>query len=529
MRWTGVEWLLVLLICSIDIIFNNRKRVNNLKIMNIIVIFLVLTVILNVFAGCSTLNTGEKSIETQVDDTGNLPTNNTADNIITEMKPTANVPDRDFDGGEFRISAVEPGSNLYWTQLEIDTDKMNGEIINDSIYTRNFNIEERFNTKIIGAYSKDPTGITKNSIMAGEDYYHVLCNGSNGMSPMALTNMLYDLHNIPFLDFDMPWWDSNSVKAYSVMGKLFFATSDLTYRDKEATWAYLFNKDLINDYNLNDPYELVRNMKWTFEDMYNMTKKVTTDLDGDSDYDQFDRFGLLSQYHDAPYMMMASGGVTIASTDTEGIPYLSFMSDNTYMIAEKVLTLLEDKRNTFLAHYYKGSDDIWNEQLLMFANGQGLFKYTLLDRVLRLRSFDFNFGILPTPLMYESQLQYLSPVDSNCQSAIAIPATVVDSEFVGIILEALTAESRETLIPAYYDTAIKGKALRDEESIEMLDIIFENRIYDLGVTFNIGSIYSMLNTLVFDGNINIASYYKKIEKKTQKSLDDFIEKLQLIG
>jgi hypothetical protein len=38
----------------------------------------------------------------------------------------------------------------------------------------------------------------------------------------------------------------------------------------------------------------------------------------------------------------------------------------------------------------------------------------------------------------------------------------------------------KTVKPAYYDRTLKGKHARDDESQEMLDIIFSTRNYDVG-------------------------------------------------
>ena len=69
---------------------------------------------------------------------------------------------------------------------------------------------------------------------------------------------------------------------------------------------------------------------------------------------------------------------------------------------------------------------------------------------------------------------------------LCVPMTTSDPERTGIVLEAMAAESMYTVTPAYYDVALKGKYARDEESLDMLDIILESRCYDLGWFYAIG-------------------------------------------
>lgn len=67
---------------------------------------------------------------------------------------------------------------------------------------------------------------------------------------------------------------------------------------------------------------------------------------------------------------------------------------------------------------------------------------------------------------------------------MVIPKSAPDTERTGLILEALAAESRYTVIPAYYDIAFKDSG--EEESVDMLDIIFSSRVYDLGELYQFG-------------------------------------------
>lgn len=69
-------------------------------------------------------------------------------------------------------------------------------------------------------------------------------------------------------------------------------------------------------------------------------------------------------------------------------------------------------------------------------------------------------------------------------AALGIPKSVTDLEFVGIITEALNAESHKIVFPAYYEIALKVKYAHDDESVKMLDMIVENRIFDFGYVYD---------------------------------------------
>ncbi|MHB1151889.1 MAG: hypothetical protein ACYCWE_05320 [Eubacteriales bacterium] len=489
--------------------------------------FLLFIMLVFIFISCSDKN-GEESESGILNTTVENPADNIEETETTRI--TADVPDSDFENYEFTIAAIGPDMAVYWAQLEIDTDSLNGEIINDSVYRRNSTIEEKFNIQINAHFTPDPAGAARKAIMADSDEFDLVSTRIvSGLDSLATGGLLLNLFSVPYIDLQKPWWDQNAVSQLSLANKLYVTASDLGYRDKEATWVFLFNKMFTENFKLDDPYELVRTKSWTFEKMYDMVKAATEDIDGNGIIDQNDNFGLVTQKGSAVPTLLAGAGISTVRKDENDLPYLSFMSEETLEVVTKIFDVLYDKNNTFLAENFKGVSDVWDAQLKIFGENHCLFKYTLMDRVLRLRQFYCDFGILPIPLMLEGQTEYYTPIESSCMSAVAIPVTVADEERTGIITEALTAESYYILIPSYYETAIKGKGLRDEESLEMLDIIVGNRLYDIGTAYDIGGINAMLNGMANSGKSDLASVYTSKEAAALKSIESFINKISSIN
>ena len=81
------------------------------------------------------------------------------------------------------------------------------------------------------------------------------------------------------------------------------------------------------------------------------------------------------------------------------------------------------------------------------------------------------------PMFDEAQEHYYSLANDN-YSQIAVPATVKDPEAVGAFLELMGEYSYKKVTPAYYEVAMKGKYLRDDESCQMFDIIIDGAWYD---------------------------------------------------
>ncbi len=160
----------------------------------------------------------------------------------------------------------------------------------------------------------------------------------------------------------------------------------------------------------------------------------------------------------------------------------------------------------------------------MFAKGQTVLANGYISMSLtHFRELEDTFGILPYPKWEEAQSDYITMSDGH-HEAMSVPKTAQNLETIGIITEAMCAESYKTLVPAYYDVALKVKSTRDEQSIAMLDLIVDARVFDFGYVYDAwkGSSF-FLEQLVGASNSNFASFYAKKEKTVTKHYNKVIE------
>jgi hypothetical protein len=80
---------------------------------------------------------------------------------------------------------------------------------------------------------------------------------------------------------------------------------------------------------------------------------------------------------------------------------------------------------------------------------------------------------------------------------------------LGAVLEAMALESYKGVVPAYYDTALKGRYLEDSDSWRMLDMIYENVKIDPGVLYtkSLDSVHQSPRDMVKNGINSVASVY----------------------
>ena len=452
----------------------------------------------------------------------------TAETEPETEKILPDVPgDKDYGGYEFVILANGTDYNSYWYSKDIYVEDENGDAINDAVYYRNRAIEEKYNISIKGALKGDQYNEAKKSISSGDNTYDMFTVPLQGATAqLAQDGLLMDLKKVPYIDLEKPWWDQRANTQLSIGRKLMFTISDLLIMDKDSILMFYFNKDMIKQYALEDPYQLVREGKWTVDKMWSMAKVVTKDIDGDGQMTDRDQYGFISQTHTIHGNVVGAGQLLIAK-DENDLPAVNIQNPAVLASYEKWIEIFNDRENVFIAgDWEKNHTDIWEYMLEMTAEARALFQFTHMDRVTTLRSYDCDFGILPNTKYDEAQTEYYNAVNGWCSTSISIPVTS-DPERTGLILEALTAESYYTLRPAYYEISLKTKFLRDNESEAMLDLILKSRCYDLGNFYNWGGIFDTLNSLAAAKKTDFVSGYEKvlpkIESAMQKAIDNFLE------
>jgi hypothetical protein len=440
-----------------------------------------------------------------------------------EEKILPDLPIHDYGGYEFTMLGRE---DSHWGSIDLYAELLTGDTINDAIFMRNVNIEEKYNIKISTVFSNSPGPLAKKNITAGDDVFDLISIDIRATATnLAEPGYVIDFNTIPYIDLDKFWWDQNARKQLSIGGKLFMTTNDLTIVDKEGAFIILFDKDLIEDYGLDIPYELVKINRWTVDIFNEMAKTVVMDLNGDNVINEEDRFGVFSEAN-VLYEAVLSSDELVFKKDGSDIPYTDLQNPRLLSSIEKWTEIMIDTNTTMLSGDYGSKfpgQSIWDRHLSMIAAKMVLFSHTSLSRVTMMRSYDGNFGILPMPKLDESQVSYANAVHPTCGTTLSVPVTAQDLERTGIILEALTAESHYLLQPSYYEVALKTKLSRDNESSDMLDIIFETRIYDLGRVYNWGDVSSTISVLAEKKTNDYISQSEKKASKIQSAMETTIE------
>lgn len=108
-----------------------------------------------------------------------------------------------------------------------------------------------------------------------------------------LTNKAFvDLNSIKSIKLTADYYDQNKNDLLDIGGVQRAASCGLLCTPVSETAAVVFNKRIISECKLEDPYKLHADGKWTVSKLREMAKKATVDLDGVSGMSLNDQYGI---------------------------------------------------------------------------------------------------------------------------------------------------------------------------------------------------------------------------------------------
>jgi len=417
---------------------------------------------------------------------------------------------------------------LIWEDVEMpefDIEDMNGDIVNDAIFSRNQTVENRLGVKLEWHGTKGNNGnsenflkVAQNSFNAGDGAYDIYAAYSRTSGLVALNGLCYNLNNVSHLNFEKPWWPQSMLDACTIGDKLFFISGDISTNVLHMMYGVYYNKDMVTNYQMTDPAELVLNGTWTIDKMIEMTQGLYADLNGNNAVDFDDRFGMatLSFHLDAFY---AGSGMRTIERDAEKILVLSpdYSSEKAINLVDKLAPWINGP------DILKGKDDGTYEN--SFVNSEALFclnRMYLADR--KLREVNFTYGVVPVPKYDESQENYVTCM-ANPFTLYSITRDCKKPDCAAAVLEAMASAAYRNTTPAIFETNMKVKYSADSTNAQMFDLIRE------GVYFELGRIYAknISNTNYTSSaiwnNTPYASSIKGNTKLIEKSLERLLNKL----
>lgn len=483
---------------------------------------LIAILILSLFISCAT-GSADKSADTT------MRNDNAEQTETSELRFKPNLPDINFDGYEFRVLVPV----FYGITMTFDVPEEDGDLMNDAIYRRNRYIEEKYNIVIKQIDTDDNhsqvSETFKKSVMSGSDDFDIGAMVDWISTTRIAEGCILPAEKLPYMDLDQPWYMRDVNDAYSLGNKHFLICSDESITAYEMILPICFNKKIIDDLGLDNPYDLVNSGAWILDKFFDMARTTTTDLDGDGVMTDGDRYGILSYPNLLFPDFWVSAGIQTVIKDADGMLILNLEGNEKLInLTEKIhrniyggekifFNSIKDKSERFSASATTGGErDI---SRLQFESDLGLFHPTTMSGIPPMRAMDTDFGIIPFPKADENQDRYISALVNPWPKFV--PSHAPDPERTSIIWEAIAAESRSTIVPAFKEMSLKTKFARDDESADMIDLIFNNVYIDPGVNICITVGGAIFNEMA--GNGNISSIIASNAARFQKELDTINE------
>jgi len=439
----------------------------------------------------------------------------------TEINYLKKIPVQNFERYEFRI--LTPSRTWAITSM---TGEESGDIIENAIVQRQFAIEERLNIILIEENSPtdDIANRLKINVTSGTDDYDLALVQTYNALSLYLQNIVLDQATLDSLDFDNPWWESSFNADVNVGSKryLTFGQASLIYYC--SFYFNVFNKQMIADYDLENPYDLVKNNEWTWDKMYQMMQIVATDKDANGIYEPgTDILGLVGHIHHSRNLIL-SAGETITHKNANGLPeytgltekYIdAFTTFTNYFITSPIAAISGASPNRYAG--YTNTSSIAN-YLAVFNSGRALFLTTGSNEVNVCRQSETEYGIVVIPKYEASQEKFITPVYSATDGFV-IPSSAQDPERTALILETLGALSYNNIVDKHIKTVLHYKAAQDPVAIEMIDLAYASGAIDIAMANNFGTCTNILYNLNTYGSTNIVSTFKTIENKLRSDIE----------
>ena len=462
------------------------------------------------FLSCSDSGTNE---EAAAETTASTPSAE-EETAPEETEPTIydDVPTGSFDGHEFRMLNVV--SNYAYVLLTAE--ELIGETINDAVFNRNALVGDKLNVtfseEIVGW--GDIAGAITNMVAADEYTYDIVFDEVQASIKYPANGQVLNLYDLPELNFEKPWWDAGSVETLSVGDSLYMVNGDIHLMYGESAWVLFFNQNMLAEYNMESPYTIIKEGRWTFDKMHEMVSQVALDLNGDGILNSDDQFGLAT-HSDFSLVLLTSAGEGLLYKNEENIPEWKELPEKVFSLSEKIYQQFFDLNIAF--QQYLSPIGSIGGIVDHFMQGKSLFLCEVLGHAKTLRDMEDNFGIIPTPKYDETQENYNTFIARSAQT-LMVPVTNRELSRTAIILENLGAESFKSVRPAYYDVQLSGKTARDADSLEMLDIIFAGRRYEMAYIFGANTIGAAYISATEKGS-ELASTVSKLNKAVSKTME----------
>ena len=344
--------------------------------------------------------------------------------------------EKDFGGKDFRIYCANYFNDAVFVRQAPTEDADPADRINAALYKRDSQLEEKYKVKMVYTIATNDQVLSdtaKELASTGEDAMDLLLGSLFYLgSGMLSDNLLTDIGEIKEIDLSNDWWNRNMTESFTLGGKTFFSTGDITTRGTTSVSLILFNKKLLEDEKTELPYQAVYDGTWTYEKLYQIYRGKSEDLDKDGSISlENDKIGFLAGSYSSYFG--CGGRYTVRESDGSFTGVYNTPAN---------ITILEKLQEWF-------NDDVLNHTyypgVSAFVTDRAYFIEVAGCDLSLFRDMENEFGAVPFPKFNEEQKDYINFANPWITTCATFPITVKDTAFSGFMTEAMAALRRRPL------------------------------------------------------------------------------------
>ena len=402
---------------------------------------------------------GGEGDETAKPSTGYVKYTNRTDAKAAADAYLDSLPARDYDGAVF--FTVTP-TKAYFAPDDTET------VLSRLVVQRNAEVSEKLNITMLTDEIAADSLLKQldNAIASGSFLTDLLLIPFGQVGIFKATNTLLNMRSAPFFDLNQPFFYEESSESTSGGYATYAVAADATVSPSDFSAVY-FNRTVLEIAGVEpaDLYRSVTEGKWTWD-------RFLTAIEAVNATGGVNSVSAESLSERVPDLVFYSCGNEFILTGTRKVPVIGYTA-RTAKGAMDILEKLYADENARLREY--------PEAVNGFAEGASAFHLEYLYAMSWLTNSAADWGILPLPKENETAERYRTLMPPEAQ-VFAIPKNHTNAEIPAIVLSALCAASDGYIYDAFVDYNMLN-VLRDNDSVNMLDLILDTPAFDFAVAF----------------------------------------------
>lgn len=375
----------------------------------------------------------------------------------------SSLPQRDYEGAVFFITTTDKG---------FISPENTESTVSRLAMVRNAEVEEKLNISLITTVADSDTMLTelKNAIASDSYYTDLLMPQIYTIGTFRMADTLINMRTLPFFDIDQPYFNamssdmtSGGYTTYGVAGSASISPSSFS--------AVYMNKNVLENAgaDISSIYAEAENGSWTWDKYLALTESVKT-LNDTSET----KYYTTTAEHTAsrlPDLIFKASGNDFISASVRKVPVIGYTP-----------TKVETTMNNLYAIYNDDCSitDSSSGAINIFSKGESAFLIDYLYVMSWLTNSSADWGILPLPK--EEEKDDYRTLIANTEAVFAVPKNHTNGEFAAVTLSYLNAASYGYIYDEYVNYNMLN-VLRDNESVNMLDLILDTPAFDFAFAF----------------------------------------------